>query len=69
MIFIGYILFDSAVGVATGYGLDGRGARVSVLVGTRFFSSPCLPDQPLGPPDLVSSRNQGLFPWGKAVGV
>jgi hypothetical protein len=28
---------DSAVGIATGYGLDGRGVRVRVPVGARIF--------------------------------
>jgi hypothetical protein len=33
---------DSAVGVATGYGLDDRGIRVRVPVGSRIFSSGAL---------------------------
>jgi hypothetical protein len=36
---------DSAVDTATGYTLDGRGVRVSVPVGARFFSSPYHPDR------------------------
>jgi hypothetical protein len=35
---------DSSVGIATGYGLDGRGVGVRVRVGVRFFSSPRRPD-------------------------
>jgi hypothetical protein len=31
---------DSAVGIATGYGLDGQGVGVRVKVGARFFPSP-----------------------------
>jgi hypothetical protein len=31
---------DSSVGIATGYGLEGRGVGVRVLVGSRIFSSP-----------------------------
>jgi hypothetical protein len=36
---------DSAVGIATGYGLDDRGVGVRVPVGSRIFSSPRRPDQ------------------------
>jgi hypothetical protein len=31
---------DSVVGIATGYGLDDRGAGVQVPVGTGIFTSP-----------------------------
>jgi hypothetical protein len=34
---------DSVVGIATGYGLDGRGVGVRVLVGSRIFSTSCRP--------------------------
>jgi hypothetical protein len=40
---------DSAVGIATGYGLDDRGVGVRVPVGSRIFSSPRRPDWFLGP--------------------
>jgi hypothetical protein len=36
---------DSAVGIATSYGLDDRGVGVRVPVGSRIFSSPDRPDQ------------------------
>jgi hypothetical protein len=36
---------DSAVGVATGYGLDDRGVGVRVPVGERIFTSPRRPDR------------------------
>jgi hypothetical protein len=36
--------WDSTVGIATGYGLDGQGAGFQVPVGARFFSSPHHPD-------------------------
>jgi hypothetical protein len=35
---------DSAVGIATGYGLDGRGFGVRFPVRLRIFSSPRRPD-------------------------
>jgi hypothetical protein len=35
---------DSAVGVATGYGLDGQGVGVRVPIGSRIFLSPCRSD-------------------------
>jgi hypothetical protein len=44
---------DSAVGIATGNGLDGGGVGIRVLVGVRLFSSPCLPDGSCGPPSLL----------------
>jgi hypothetical protein len=52
-----YIYFgsrDSAVGIATGYGLDDRGGGVRILVGSRIFSSP-RPDRIWGPPSLLSN--------------
>jgi hypothetical protein len=36
---------DSAVGIATGYGLDGRGFGVRVPVGAGIFSYSFLPDR------------------------
>jgi hypothetical protein len=45
----------SAVGIATGYGLDDQGARVRVTVGARIFTSPCRPDRLWGPPYLLSN--------------
>jgi hypothetical protein len=52
----------SAVGIATGYGLDGRRAGVRVLVGARIFTSPCRPDWRWGPPSLLSNGYQRFFP-------
>jgi hypothetical protein len=44
---------DSAVGIATGYGLDDRGVGVRVLVRSRIFSSPRRPDRLWGQPNLL----------------
>jgi hypothetical protein len=62
--------WDSAVGIATDYGLDGWGVAVWVLVGARIFSSPHCPDQFWGPtqppiqwvPGAVSSGVKWLAP-------
>jgi hypothetical protein len=53
---------DSAVGVATGYGLDDRGVGIRVPVGARSFCSPCRPDRFCVPPNLLSNGYRGLFP-------
>jgi hypothetical protein len=55
---------NSSVGIATGYGLDGRGVRVRVPVGSRIFTSSCLSDRLWSPPSLLSSGHLGLFPRG-----
>jgi hypothetical protein len=49
----------SIVGIATGYGLDGRGVGVRVPVGPRIFSSPSRPDRLWGPPNLLSNGYRG----------
>jgi hypothetical protein len=56
---------DSAVGIATGYGLDDRGVAVRVPVGSRMFSSPRRPDRLWGPPSLLSVSG-ALSPGGKS---
>jgi hypothetical protein len=53
----------SAVGIATGCGLDDRGVGVRVLVGSRIFSSPRRPDRLWSPPNLLSNG----YPGGKAA--
>jgi hypothetical protein len=49
-------------GIALGYGLDDRGFQ-SPGRGWEFCSSPLRPDRFSGPPSLLSSGYQGLFPW------
>jgi hypothetical protein len=55
---------DSAVGIATGYGLNDRGVGVRVPVGSRISSSPRLPDRIFGQSNLLSNGYRGLFPLG-----
>jgi hypothetical protein len=50
---------DSVVGMATGYGLDDRGIRVLVPVGSRIFTSPSRPNRLWGPPNLLSNGYRG----------
>jgi hypothetical protein len=45
----------SAVGRASGYRLDDRGAGVRVPVVSRIFTSPYRPDRLWGPPNLLSN--------------
>jgi hypothetical protein len=49
---------DSSVGIGTGYGLDGLGVGVRVLVRARIFSSPRRPDRLWG----LSNGYRGFFP-------
>jgi hypothetical protein len=49
---------NSSVGVATGYGLDGRGSIPRS--GKRFFSSPQRPDWLWGSPSLLSNGYRRL---------
>jgi hypothetical protein len=53
---------DSAVGIATGYGLDDRGVGVRVPVGLRIFSSPCRPDWLWGTPSFLFNGYRGHQP-------
>jgi hypothetical protein len=60
---------DSTVGIASGYGLDGRGVGVRVLVVARFFSSSRRPNWFWGPPSLLYNGYRCFFPGGKTAGV
>jgi hypothetical protein len=48
------------LGIATGYGLDGRGVGVRVSVGTRIFTSPRRLDWLWGSPTLLSNGGFSL---------
>jgi hypothetical protein len=60
---------DSAVGIATSYGLDHQGIGVRVPVGARIFTSPCRLDWLWGPQASYAMGTGGSFPGGKAAGV
>jgi hypothetical protein len=55
----------SLVGIATGCGLDSQDLIPDR--GKRFFSTPKCPDQLWGPPSLLISGYQELFPGGWGV--
>jgi hypothetical protein len=59
----------SAVGLATGYGLDDQGFGVRDPMGVRIFTFLYCPDRLWGSPNLLSYEYRGLFPRGKAAGV
>jgi hypothetical protein len=54
---------DSAVCIATDYGLENREVGVRVPVWASIFFSPHRPDR-WGPPSLLSNGYRGLFPRG-----
>jgi hypothetical protein len=49
------------VGIATSYGLEGRGVEVQAPVGSRIFSYPRPPDPLWGPPNLLTNGYPGIF--------
>ena len=57
------VLLDSAVRIATSYGLDGPG--IESLWGEIFRTRP---DRPWGPPSLQCNGYR-VFPGGKAAGA
>jgi hypothetical protein len=60
---------DSAVGIATGYGLDDREVGVRVPVVSGIYTSPCDPDRLWISLNLLYNGYRGLFPDGKAAGA
>jgi hypothetical protein len=60
---------DSAVGTATGHGLDSRAVTFRLPVEARFFSSARRPNRLWGPPSLLSIGSGGPFTVGKAAGA
>jgi hypothetical protein len=62
---VNQVRFLSAVGIATGYGLDERGVGVRVPVGSKIFSSPHRPERLWGPQNLLSSGFPGVKRSGR----
>jgi hypothetical protein len=60
---------DSAVGIVIGNWLETRGIGGRVQVGSRIFTSSCLPDLPWGPPNVYPMDKWVSFPGGKATEV
>jgi hypothetical protein len=60
-----FLVRDSAVGIATGYGLDGQGIGIRVPGEARFFSFPRRLNRFWGPPSFLSNESWGLFPQGQ----
>jgi hypothetical protein len=60
---------DSIIVIVTGYGLDDRGVRVQVLVGSRNFSNPRNPDWLCVHSTSYTMGTGGSFPGGKVAGA
>jgi hypothetical protein len=60
---------DSAVGTLTGYGPDGQGDGVQVLVGAGFFSLHVIQTGSGAYPASYPKGTGGSFPRGKAAGA
>jgi hypothetical protein len=56
---------DSAVGIATGYGLDDPEVGVRIPMEKKIFTSVCRSDW--GPPTLISNGYRVFFARGKAA--
>jgi hypothetical protein len=67
-IFLEWRSRDSAVVIATGYGLDNREVGVTVPTGSRILTSPCHPDRVWGPQNILYNGYWWLFRGGKAAG-
>jgi hypothetical protein len=57
-----HMSWDSAVGIATAYVLEGREVGVRVSVGRRFDTSNCRPDRVWGLSSLLSNGYRGIYP-------
>jgi hypothetical protein len=53
-------IWDTSFGIATGYGLDGRGSIPES--GKKFFSTPQRPERHSGPPNPISNGYQVFSP-------
>jgi hypothetical protein len=60
---------DSAVGIATSYGLDDRGFGVRVSVGSIIFLLHVVQTGSGIHPTSYQMGTVGSFPWGKAAGA
>jgi hypothetical protein len=60
---------DSAIGIATGYGLDDRGVGDQVPLRSRMFSPPRRPDRLWGHTTYYPIGTGGYFPRGNAAGT
>jgi hypothetical protein len=63
------VSWDSAVGIATGYGLDGRGVGVRVPVGQDFCLFRVIQTGSGAHPASYPIGTGGSFPGGKAAGA
>jgi hypothetical protein len=64
-----YYSRDSAVGIATGYGLDDRGVGVRIPVGSRILSSSLVQTGSGAHSSSYPVGTGGPFPGGKAAGA
>jgi hypothetical protein len=62
------VSLDSAVTIATGYGLHGLKVGVQIPVEANIFTSSCRADPLWGPPSLIQVGTGCSFPGGKGPG-